>query len=326
MGSNTIYSAAVAPAKTWHRPMTHFAAAMGVAAVLSAVGLVVDDRMLLGAPIWLKPFKFAVSIAVYCLTWAWLTSLLPSRRRRVANRISAALIVLLAIEYLIIVVQAARGTTSHFNFTTPFNAVLFSIMGASIALLWTGTLALTVLLLKKGSNTGDHASTLAIRLGAVISLAGLALGALMTSPTADQTAQTAEGGLGRFIGAHTVGSPDGGPGMPITNWSTTDGDLRIPHFVGMHALQVLPLLALGLAVLARRVPWLRRDLVRTRLVLIGGAGYAGLVALVTWQALRGQPLTGPDALTTICFALLGAGVALATASTIRAARRQETHS
>ncbi|WP_420848880.1 hypothetical protein [Prauserella marina] len=312
----------LAPARAWHRPMMRFAAAMGVAALLSAVGMIIDDRVLLGAPIWLKPFKFAVSISVYCLTWGWLTSLLPTARRRLANRISGALIVLLAVEYVIIVVQAARGTTSHFNLTTPLNTALFAVMGVSIALLWTGTLVLTVLLLRKGSNTGDHASTLAIRLGAVISLAGLALGALMTSPTSEQTAR----GLTGIIGAHTVGAPDGGPGMPITNWSTTDGDLRIPHFVGMHALQVLPLLALGLALLAPRVRWLRHTAVRARLVLIGGAGYAGLVGLVTWQALRGQPLTSPDALTGGCFALLVAGVAIAAASTITTARRREIYS
>ena len=131
----------------------------------------------------------------------------------------------------------------------------------------------------------------------MISLIGMALGFLMTIPSAAQI--QADDGI---VGAHTVGLADGGPGLPLLGWSTVGGDLRIPHFVGMHALQLLPLLLIVLEVLSRRFGTLRDDAVRARLMGLAAIGYAALVAVVTWQALRGQSIVHPDGLT-----LLGAG-------------------
>jgi len=132
----------------------------------------------------------------------------------------------------------------------------------------------------------------------------------MTNPTAQQLAQWRTGGTPDMVGAHTVGLPDGGPGLPILGWSSVGGDLRIPHFIGMHALQALPLLAIGLGLLATRFPQLRDAAVRTRLLLAGTFGYAGVVALVTWQALRGQSIAHPDSRTLLAALGLAAVVAL----------------
>ena len=106
--------------------------------------------------------------------------------------------------------------------------------------------------------------------------------------------------------AHTVGAVDGGPGLAVLGWSTTGGDLRIGHFVGMHGLQALPLLAL---LLGRRFDQLRT----TRLLAVGGVAYGIFAVLLTWQALRGQPLLQPDALTLAAWAALAATTAAATA-------------
>jgi hypothetical protein len=94
-------------------------------------------------------------------------------------------------------------------------------------------------------------------------------------------------------GAHAVGVPDDGPGRPFLGWSTTGGDLRVPHFVGMHALQVLPLLAFGLEALARRVRALTNAGTRFRVVAAVSGGYAVLLVLLTLQALAGIPVTEP---------------------------------
>lgn len=291
--------------RDWNQPMLWLAVAMTALTIVAIGGLIVDERTITGAPAWAKPFKFAVSIAIYAVTWSWLASLINMWKRTV-RLLSAVLVAMLAVEIVIIVGQMLRGTTSHFNFTTALDAALFSIMGASIVTVWVGTFGLTVLLLRTGLR--DTADKWAIRLGALVALAGLGLAFLMTGPTAQQlAAMKADQGTG-ILGAHSVGVPDGGPGLPILGWSTTGGDLRIPHFIGMHALQVLPLFALALGLLATRWPRLRSELVRTRLVFTAVGGYAGLVALVTWQALRGQSLIHPDALTLLALTALVAAV------------------
>ncbi|WP_227077748.1 hypothetical protein [Clavibacter nebraskensis] len=108
----------------------------------------------------------------------------------------------------------------------------------------------------------------------------------MTSPTAAQLAD-----FHGVAGAHTVGADDDGPGLPVLGWSTTAGDLRIPHFVGMHALQVLPVVALLLGAAGRRIPALAPDRVRVRLTAIAAVAYLAVIAIVTVQALRGEPVT-----------------------------------
>jgi hypothetical protein len=168
----------------------------------------------------------------------------------------------------------------------------------------------------------DRATRWALRIGSVISLAGVGMGALMTSPTPAQLDSMNTGTFKGIIGAHTVGLEDGGPVMPLTGWSTTGGDLRIPHFVGMHALQVLPLLVLVLTVLAARVPVLRSDAVRTRLVVVAGAGYGLLFALVLWQAQRGQPLLQADGLTLTALVALVVAVAVGAAVAVTAKAKE----
>ncbi|WTA98490.1 hypothetical protein OG373_20005 [Streptomyces avidinii] len=292
--------------RTWHRPLTLFAAVMAVWAVGSAVGLAVDDRMLVGAPIWAKPFKFAVSFVGYALSLAWMLSLAVADRprlRRPARWAGTVVVAASAVEMLLITGQVLRGRQSHFNQRTSFDAQVYGAMAVTVVVLWTATLVIAVLLFR--SRTADRATTWSIRIAAVLALAGAGLGFLMTTPT---EAQLAVDGA-PVVGAHSVGVPDGGPAMALTGWSTTGGDLRVPHFFGMHALQLLPLLVLVLAALAGRHALLRRERVRLGLTLVASGVYAATFALVTWQALRGQALIHPDGTTLGAAAvILAAGV------------------
>ncbi|WP_225833081.1 hypothetical protein [Streptomyces sp. NK08204] len=283
---------------------------MALMAVISAVGLAMDDRVLVGAPIWFKPFKFSVSFVAYCLSLAWMLSLLPSGRR-VGWWAGTVVALASLIEMVIITGQVVRGKRSHFNHETPFDEALFNAMGVTVAILWLGTLAIAVLLLR--ARIADRASAWAMRSGIILALAGAGVGFLMSRPAPGQRR-----GVSKVVGAHSVGVPDGGPSMPLTGWSTTGGDLRIPHFVGMHALQLLPLLVTVLTALAPRFTRLADDRIRLRLVLLASGTYAATFALVLWQALRGQPLIHPDGATLRVAALILSAGALGTYASLRA--------
>lgn len=280
---------------------------VGITALLTAfflVGVFIDQRVITGAPAWVKPTKFGISIAVYGVTLLWILSLIrrdTRRRRRFVRWTGWIVVTTLAIELVLIAAQVVRGTSSHFNLSTGFDAAVFTIMGASISILFLANLVVAVVVLRE--QLDDRVMASAIRLGLVIASIGMAFGFLMTNPTAQQMAAIDAGETVDFVGAHGVGVVDGGPGLPFVGWSTEGGDLRIGHFIGMHALQVLPFLAVGLR---RRGGSERR---RRGTVRIAAAGYLGLTFLVTWQALRAQPLLRPDRVTSIALGLLAATTA-----------------
>ena len=264
---------------TASRPLTATGVLMLAALAASLAAMAVDPTQLLGAPRWLKPAKFAISSAFYVFTLAWIFTWLPERRRLTAivGWISA---VVIAIEVGIIDLQAARGVTSHYNVGTALDAALFGTMGIGILIAWFAAIVLTVSLFRH--RFADEALGWALRLGLLLTVIGQATGGFMTMPT---QAQLAAAKIQRITvaGAHTVGAPDGGPGLPITGWSREHGDIRVAHFVGMHAVQVLPAIALLLAPFASAIP-------RRRAVLLAAAGYAAVFALLLVQALNGHPL------------------------------------
>ncbi|MGW5669651.1 hypothetical protein, partial [Micromonospora sp. NPDC003776] len=273
----------------WHRPLMLFVAAMAVLTVVAAVGVFADPRVLTGVPIWLKPLKFAISFVLYGTTLAWMLSLLP-RRSRTAERAATVVVAMGVVEMVIIVGQVLRGTTSHFNETTPMNAALWQGMGAAIMVLFTGHLVLGVAVLR--GRIADRAARSAVGWGLGLTLLGMAAAIPMVAG--------ADTGIEGVAGAHSVGVADGGPGLPLVGWSTTGGDLRIGHFVGLHALQALPILAILLSRWGGRLD----EATRVRLLVVAGTAYGSLTVLLTWQALRGQPLLRPDALTLAVAALL----------------------
>lgn len=282
-------------------PLTVVGLLMLVVAGGSLVGVFVDPRIITGAPAWLKPFKFAISTAVYSLTLAWIFQFLTDwpRVRRIVGWTTAIVFVL---EVAIIDVQAWRGTTSHFNVSTPLDRVLFVVMGAAILLQTFVSVGVAVALWRQ--RFAHRALGWALRLGMTLTIAGALTGPLMTVPTDAQLANARAGGPMTIVGAHSVGGVDGGAGVPVTGWSRVHGDVRVPHFIGLHAVQVLALIAIGL----RR--WRRPEAVRVRVVLAAAASYASLFLLLLWEALRGKSVVAPDALALASIAVWAAVSAL----------------
>jgi hypothetical protein len=262
--------------------------------VFCLIGLVVDRRVITGAPAWLKPAKFALSTMIACWSFAYCIASVT-----VWPRFVRALDLLLAaglfLEIALIDMQAVRGTTSHFNTSTHFDGMVYAVMGLSIACIWLSMLLLTISLFRQ--SFAGSAWGWSLRLGMVLALFGTGSGGLMTMPSSQQLAEAHAGGRMPIVGAHTVGAPDGGRGLPLTGWSVEHGDLRVAHFIGMHGLQVLPLLAWWLA--RRGLP----QATQRHLVFSLAASYLALFFLLIWQAFRGQPIVQPDRLTVESFAL-----------------------
>jgi hypothetical protein len=293
----------------WNAPLTLLVFGMLAALVVFLIGLVVDPRVITGAPAWLKPAKFAISIFIYGATLVWMLTFITDRPRLV-TAISSLVALGVGIEMVLIAMQAYRGTTSHFNVATAFDATVFGVMAGVIAIVWLLTALVAALLFRR--QFASPAIVWGARLGLLISLIGMAIAFRMPQPTPQQEARMDSTGSSPIVGAHAVGVEDGGPGLPIVGWSTEGGDLRVAHFVGLHALQVLPLLGWLLTLYAPA--WFSaRD--RSRTVGVAAALWLAITLLVFWQALRGQPLIRPDHATLT--ALVGAlAVALLSALAI----------
>lgn len=270
----------------WSPVMMRMAAVSAAIFGLAVIGLVVDDRLITGAPAWLKPAKFGASGAIYLVTMSFMMrDLSPTPTVRVAKSLIAWI---LALETAVIAVQAARGTTSHFNIDTPLDAAIFSSMGLGIATVW----IMSAVLLWKHLRTpaADRTMAMALRLGLALNIAGAGVGWTMTQPRPAQLAAMQRGERPFRVGSHTVGAPDGGAGLALTQWSREHGDLRIPHFVGMHAWQLLPLLLLGL----RRVRTASHDGTERATILVASTACAAVFIAALVQALAGHPLIPPS--------------------------------
>ena len=245
------------PAELWarERRLALFGALMLALLLPMAIAAGLDERVLRGVNVWIKPMKFALSIAVLALTTAWFVGHLRPERR--ATRSVDAIVWLLigsgSFELGYITLQAALGQGSHYNVGDPLHATMYTLMGLG-ALVLTATQPMLAWQLHRH---GDRARPAAVRLAVLL---GLVLTFVFGA------------GVGLLLGGL---QPPSGPGLPLLGWSLAGGDLRPAHFVGIHAEQALPLVGLAVAAGGMRRP---------KTVVWGATvAYTALfVALVSW--------------------------------------------
>ena len=206
---------------------------------------------------WYKPFKFAFSTFLFAWAMAWYCYYLPNFNIRWFNW---SVIILLGFEIFYIALQASKGQLSHYNLSTPVYSALFSLMALAASAVTLYTAYIGLLFFKYDFPNLPNHYLWAIRFGIIIfvifSFEGFAMGSRLS---------------------HSVGALNDNSNWFIVGWSKTVGDLRVSHFIGMHALQILPILSYYV-------------LKNTKLT-IGLSIVYGLLALLTLiQALQGRPL------------------------------------
>jgi hypothetical protein len=218
-----------------------------------------SDTIVLGINAWYKPMKFFLSTVFFSCTMGWFMHYLNRPLHTILY--SWTLILTLTFELVYITLRAAQGLLSHFNISTSFNALMFNLMGVAITIitLWTGYVAF--LFWKRSFPQLSQTYLWGIRFGLVLFVVYAFSGGMMAARL-----------------SHTVGSVmDTTQGLPLLNWSRESGDLRIAHFFGMHALQILPLLGFY-------VTRTKQEIILLSLI------YAAAVTALLFQALNALPL------------------------------------
>ncbi len=207
---------------------------------------------------WRKPIVLGVSGGITTLSLAWVVGALPATRERAAwVRIY---VVTMAIEVGLITMQTWRGVASHFNTSTPLDTAIFAAMGTLIAIASLAMIRWTWQTWRQPvSDLADHRA----RLYGMIALVGsLAVGQWMAAH-------------GSMVTAGVIESP-------APNVYGAAGLMKVPHAVGLHAVQVLPLLAFLLHRAGQ--PAARR----ARAVGLDSAGYGLLFVASMAQTLAGR--------------------------------------
>jgi hypothetical protein len=262
---------------------------------ISLVARVLDETVANGVSVWDKPIKFSLSFLAFGPMLLWLFSRVTSTR--IVRYGVGALGWSMVLEGSLIFLQSVRGEASHFNNTTAFNAAVYRGMAAGVGAFSLAGLIVGFLMARK--NLGKDALGLATKIAVAMMTFGAILAFSMTVPKPGQI----EAG-GKILGSHTIDGADGGTGLTLLGWSTEVGDLRVAHFIGLHSLQFVPLVALLLVFLNKRGIFRTSVGVQRQVTALFAAAYGGLILTAFGQAQRNVPVTRVDSVTGVSLLLL----------------------
>ncbi|WP_270938726.1 hypothetical protein [Falsiroseomonas oryzae] len=246
------------------QPLLARAGWAALALALACLGaMALDARTIHGVSVWVKPAKFAVSFVAWFWTLAWAWGVLAPRARDglVARIVLWGTLATAGFEQGWITLRAALGQPSHFA-DDRLGQAMYGLMGVGAVTLVALAALLGVLVLLRPDPQQPRPWRLAVGLGLVLG-----------------------GVLGGFTGASISaldtprigGTPgDAGNFAPFF-WSRDGGDLRVAHFLGIHAMQALPALALLGA--------------GAGMVWLGAAGWTAMSLGAYALAMAGVPLS-----------------------------------
>jgi hypothetical protein len=243
-------------------------------AVPTIFALLIDPRQFQGVDTWIKPLKFELSVALYLMTLALFLPLASERFRAswLGRYMVWPVIAPIILEVLYIAWRASRLEPSHYNADSALGAWLYTAMGVGAVMFTVAPGFLAYGLARRDAAPMPEVVRWSLVAGlALTCIFGLASGAVLGSSAS-----------GHYVGAQ----PALHPTLPFLGWSLSIGDLRVAHFLGLHALQIIPAFALLVWLVARQ---------RTvGLAAVGAfsAVYAAVTAAALAAAMSARPLLG----------------------------------
>ena len=234
-----------------------------VLALLLGIYAFFNKELIMGINSMIKPIKFALSIWIYGWTMAMLLFYVNDKKK--VRNLSILAVITMVYEQFAITLQAFRGQLSHFNNNTSFGGILYALMGIFIVALTFQTLRIAITFIRQKTYIIPAPLVLSIQIGLIYFVIFSFFGGYISG-----------------VNGHTVGAKDGGAGLPLINWSTTFGDLRVAHFFGIHALQIVPLFGYWVSGKYESEP-------ATKSIWIFSVIYLAYVCFTMIQALMGMP-------------------------------------